>query len=91
VSTVAEIRDAIHKLPPNEAWQLAAELRDYLDALWDTHFEQHVTAGRLDELIGRAREQHARGKTAFPARPPLSCRPKWRHLYQPLNREAEGH
>jgi hypothetical protein len=34
MSTVTEIREAIHKLPPKEAWQLAAELREHLDALW---------------------------------------------------------
>ncbi len=63
MSTVTEIRDAIHKLPPNEAWQLAAELRDHLDALWDEQFEEDVTAGRLDTLIARAREEHTRGNS----------------------------
>ncbi len=63
MSTVTEIRDAIHKLPPNEAWQLAAELRDHLDALWDEQFEEDVTAGRLDALIARAREEHTRGNS----------------------------
>ena len=33
MSTVSEIREAIRKLPPKEAWQLAAELREHLDAL----------------------------------------------------------
>jgi len=63
VSTVTEIRDAIRKLPPQEAWRLAEELRDYLDALWDKQFEEDVKAGRLDALIGRAREEYASGKT----------------------------
>jgi hypothetical protein len=63
VSTVTEIREAIRKLPPQEAWRLAEELRDYLDALWDKQFEEDVKAGRLDDLIARAREEHATGKT----------------------------
>ena len=60
MSTVTEIRDAIRKLPPQDAWRLAEELRDYLDALWDKQFEEDVKAGRPDALIGRAREEYAR-------------------------------
>jgi hypothetical protein len=63
MSTVAEIREAIRQLPPKEAWQLADELRDYLDALWDQQFEQDVQSGRLDAVIARARAEHASGKT----------------------------
>jgi hypothetical protein len=62
VSTVAEIREAIQKLPPREAWKLAGEIRDYLDALWDNQFEHDAKAGRLDALIAQAREEHAGGK-----------------------------
>jgi len=63
MSTVSEIREAIRKLPGREAWQLADELRDYLDALWDKQFEEDVKAGRLDTLIARARQEHASGIT----------------------------
>ena len=63
MSSVTEIRDAIRKLPPKEAWQLAAELRELLDAHWDKQFEEDVKAGRLDNLIATAKEEHARGKT----------------------------
>jgi uncharacterized protein (DUF2267 family) len=63
VSTVTEIREAIRKLPPQEAWRLAEELRDYLDALWDKQFEEDVKAGRLDDMIARARQEHGDGKT----------------------------
>ncbi|MEY2500853.1 MAG: hypothetical protein QOI07_1187 [Verrucomicrobiota bacterium] len=63
MSTVTEIRDAIRKLPPQEAWRLAEELREHLDALWDKQFEQDVEAGRLDDMIARAREEHATGNT----------------------------
>jgi hypothetical protein len=63
MSTVTEIREAIRKLPPKDAWQLAEELREHLDALWDEQFEEDVKAGRLDNFIARAREEHASGKT----------------------------
>jgi hypothetical protein len=63
MSTVTEIREAIGRLPVKEAWQLAQELREHLDALWDKQFEEDVEAGRLDQLIARAREEHASGKT----------------------------
>lgn len=63
MSRVTEIREAIRRLPPHEAWKLAQELRDYLDPLWDEQFEKDVQAGRLDSLIMRAREEHASGKT----------------------------
>jgi Arc/MetJ-type ribon-helix-helix transcriptional regulator len=63
MSTVTEIRDAIRKLPAHEAWKLAEELREHLDALWDKQFEQDVEAGRLNDMIARAREEHATGKT----------------------------
>jgi hypothetical protein len=63
MSTVTEIRAAIRKLPPQDAWKLAEDLREYLDALWDKQFEKDVKAGRLNDLIARAREEHANGKT----------------------------
>lgn len=52
MSTVTEIREAIRKLPPHE---LAEELRERLDALWDKQIEQDVKADRLDDVIARAR------------------------------------
>jgi hypothetical protein len=63
MSTVTEIREAIRKLPPRDAWKLAEELREHLDGLWDKQFEEDVKAGRLDSVIARAREEHTAGKT----------------------------
>jgi Arc/MetJ-type ribon-helix-helix transcriptional regulator len=63
MSTVTEIRDAIRKLPAQEAWKLAEELREHLDALWDKQFEQDVAASGLDDMVARAREKHATGNT----------------------------
>jgi hypothetical protein len=56
--TVTEIREAIRKLPAKDAWQLARELREHLDDLWDKQFEDDVNAGRLDNLIAQARREH---------------------------------
>lgn len=59
MSTVTEIREAIRKLPAEQARQLANELREYLDDLWDKQFEEDMTAGRLDDFIAQARREHA--------------------------------
>ncbi|MEN3371365.1 MAG: hypothetical protein V7609_3508 [Verrucomicrobiota bacterium] len=63
MSTVTEIREAIRKLPPKDAWRLAQELREHLDGLWDEQFEDDVKTGRLDQTIARAREEHASKRT----------------------------
>ena len=54
MSTVTEIGEAIRKLPPQEAWKLAADLREYLDSLWDKEFEEDVKTGStLSEAMHR--------------------------------------
>ena len=63
MSTATEIAAAIRKLPPEEAWQLAEELRDHLDDLWDVELERDVAAGRLDGLIAKARADHKADRT----------------------------
>lgn len=59
MSTVTQIREAIRKLPPHEAWKLAEELREHLDALWDKQFEHDVKADQLDDVIAHARDEPA--------------------------------
>jgi hypothetical protein len=63
VSGITEVREAIRKLPAQEAWQLASKLRDHLDALWDEQFEKDVEEGRFEQMIARTREEHDGGKT----------------------------
>ena len=63
MSTATEIATAIRQLPPSDAWQLAHELRDYLDDLWDAEIERDVNAGRLDALVEKARAEHRAGRT----------------------------
>jgi hypothetical protein len=60
--TVTEIREAIRKLPAKDAWQLAQELREHLDDLSDKQFEDDAIAGRLDNIVARARQEHIRGE-----------------------------
>jgi hypothetical protein len=60
--TAIEIREAIQKLSPKDAWQLADELREYLDDLWDEQFEKDVEGGRLNNVIARARRERALGE-----------------------------
>jgi Arc/MetJ-type ribon-helix-helix transcriptional regulator len=60
--TVTEIREAIRRLSAKDAWRLAQELREHLDALWDEQFEGDVNSGRLGNVIARARRKHVRGE-----------------------------
>ena len=62
VSTVAEIQSAIRQLPAREAWEVARQLRDYLDELWDDQFEADGRAGKLDALLQRARADYDSGR-----------------------------
>ena len=48
-------------MPAAEAWQLAHELREELDEMWDAQVENDVRAGRLDSLITHAKDEYARG------------------------------
>jgi len=62
MGTVAEIEDAIQKLPPEKAWEVAKWLQEYLDARWDRQIEEDVRSGKLDKLIARARADVAAGR-----------------------------
>lgn len=61
MSSITEIREAIRKLPAKDAWQLAQELREHLDDLWDKQFEEDVQPGRLDNVIATARRERICG------------------------------
>lgn len=60
MSSITEIWEAIRKLPAKDVWQLAQELREHLDDLWDKQFEDDVKADRLDNVISRARRERLR-------------------------------
>jgi hypothetical protein len=64
MSTVAEIKEAIAKLSPEEYCELMAELRPPLpDDEWDKQMKADAAAGKLDEMNRRALEEHEAGLT----------------------------
>jgi len=62
MGTVAEIEDAIQKLPSEKAWEVAKWLQEYLDAQWDQQIEEDVRSGKLDKLIAKARADFKAGR-----------------------------
>lgn len=63
MSTVAEIEDALKKLPMKKARAVASWLQDYLDAQWDRQIEQDIGAGKLDQLAEQAQAHYGAGRT----------------------------
>jgi hypothetical protein len=67
MSTVAEIEQAIQKLKPEEVRQVGDWLDELRERLWDQQIEADATAGRLDQMIAKAKAGYRAGKaTAFP-------------------------
>ena len=62
MSTVAEIENALQKLPVNDAWKVADWLQEYLDAKWDQQMDADSAAGKLDPLWEKARADIAAGR-----------------------------
>ncbi len=63
MGTVAEIEDAIQKLPHKDAWKIAKWLQEYLDEQWDKQIEKDVRSGKLDKLIAKARSDFKAGRS----------------------------
>jgi hypothetical protein len=63
VSTVAEIENALKKLPLKKARAVVSWLQDYLDAQWDRQIGQDIAAGKLDKLAEQAQAQYRVGRT----------------------------
>lgn len=63
MSTVAEIEEALRKLPVEKARAVASWLQDYLDAQWDRQIEQDAVAGKLDKLAEQAQAHYQTGRT----------------------------
>jgi hypothetical protein len=64
VSTVAEIKQAIARLSPQEYCELMAELlppRE--DDEWDKQMKADAAAGKFDEMNRRALAEHEAGQT----------------------------
>jgi len=67
MSTVAEIESAIKKLKPQEIRQVGDWLDELREELWDKQIEADAKAGRLDNMIAKAKADYRAGKaTPFP-------------------------
>lgn len=62
MSTVAEIQQAITRLPVAEQRQLAHWFGEFLEDAWDARIEEDINAGRLDHLIAQAEADLAAGR-----------------------------
>jgi hypothetical protein len=63
MSTVAEIKEAIAKLSPEEYCELMAELRPPIpDDDWDRQMEADAAAGKFDQMNRRAENDFRAGR-----------------------------
>lgn len=62
MSNVAEIENALRKLPVSDARTGADWLQDYLDEQWDRQIEQDIAGGKLDKLAEQALAHHRAGR-----------------------------
>jgi hypothetical protein len=61
--SLAEIKEAIAKLSPQEYCELMAELHPYPDDDWDKQMKADAAAGKFDEMNRRADAEHKAGQT----------------------------
>jgi hypothetical protein len=62
MSTVAEIEEAIKKLPPEKIWQVGDWFDEYREQLWDRQIEADAKAGKLDKLMEEAKQDYLAGR-----------------------------
>ena len=61
--SIAEIKEAIAKLSPQEYCELMAELHPYPDDEWDKQMKADAAAGKFDKMNRRADAEHKAGQT----------------------------
>jgi len=61
MSTVAEIKQAIDQLSPQERAELEALLHPRIDDDWDNEMKTDAAAGKFDELIANAEAEREAG------------------------------
>ena len=67
MSTVAEIESAIEKLDPKEIRRVGDWLDELREQLFDRQIQADAKAGRLDQMIAKAKAGYRAGKAkAFP-------------------------
>ena len=62
MSTVAEVENALRKMPVPDARTVADWLQHYLDEQWDKQMDADIAAGRLDKLWKKAQADIAAGR-----------------------------
>jgi hypothetical protein len=60
--SVAEIKDAVNKLPAQERLRLLEELCDWPDDVWDRQMKRDAAAGKFAELNEEAAQAAKSGK-----------------------------
>jgi hypothetical protein len=63
MSTLAEIEDAIEKLPNEQLFQLTDWISERFSDAWDRQIEQDIVAGKLDDLAAEAIAEHRAGQS----------------------------
>ena len=63
MTTVAEIRGAVKRLPKKELARFRKWFAEYDAAEWDREFEADVAAGRLDAIAREVRRDWRAGRT----------------------------
>ncbi|HEY5792474.1 MAG TPA: hypothetical protein VIS74_04195 [Chthoniobacterales bacterium] len=63
MSTVAEIKEAIAKLSPQEYCELMAELHPFPDDEWDKQMKADFASGKMDWLVKETEAVIREGKT----------------------------
>lgn len=63
MSTLAEIEDAIEKLPNEQLFQLTDWISERFSDAWDRQIEQDIVAGKLDGLAAEAIAEHRAGQS----------------------------
>ena len=73
MSTLAEIEEAIEKLPNEQLFQLTDWISERFSDAWDRQIEQDIVAGNLDDLAAEAIAEHRAGQSlSMPADEELS-------------------
>jgi len=63
MSTVAEIKEAIDRLSPQEYCELMSVLHPFEDDDWDRQMKADAAAGRFVAMNERAEQEYAAGRT----------------------------
>ncbi|MFN2476311.1 MAG: hypothetical protein ABR526_08230 [Chthoniobacterales bacterium] len=60
--SLAELKNAVRELPPNELAELAAFVAEQDNAAWDKQMDEDSVSGKLDFLFDEANRAEAAGE-----------------------------